>query len=119
MLLRTRHEGRPVQHRAQLQSGKATPHEVLAEFRAVSGAGGLLFSGGPCQGPMAAALQDFSERHMTVRDDLAWRAARGLTLTEVERATLMALDSVLDQLEGPPAALPPEVQAIVRDTLRR
>jgi hypothetical protein len=55
---------------------------------------------------------------MHVRDELAWRAARGEALSEVERATLHALDTVLDSLEPPPEPLPRDVQDILRDVLR-
>ena len=67
----------------------------------------------------ALVAEDFARRHMQVRDRLAWRAACGEPLTAVERATLRAMEAILDSLDAPAEPLAPEVQAILRDTPRR
>lgn len=61
------------------------------------------------------AIEAFAHRHMHVRDRLAWKAARGEALSEVERATLHALEAALDDLEPPPAPLSTEVRDLLRE----
>ena len=121
MPLPARHEGRPIQRRITLWETEPTPHEVLARLYALRQRDSL--SSEPtspfAERSTAFATEEFARRHMHVRDGLALRAAHGETLTEVERATLLAFDAVLDSLETPPEPLSASVQEILRDVLRR
>jgi hypothetical protein len=116
-MLSSRHNLRVVSSPARLQDRASTPHDVLAELRALrqppTMSSSLLRTRST-----AFALEDFARRHTAVRDDLAWKAARGLPLTDVERATLHALDAILDATEAPSAPLSDEVKGILRDVLR-
>jgi hypothetical protein len=121
MPLSASHESRPIERPITLSAEAATPRDVLARLYALrqgeapSSPGAALFD----ERSSAFALDAFARRHMHVRDDLAWRAARGEVLSQVERATLRALDGVLDSVEPGPAPLSAEVQDILRDVLRR
>lgn len=64
------------------------------------------------------AVEAFIERYMAVRDELAWKAARGLTLSQMERALLRAFDDILDGMEPASEPLSDEVLAIMNDVLR-
>jgi hypothetical protein len=107
MTLSPRHDARPVSRAAALMNHEPTVRDALASYYGLQGE-----SGGRTE------REAFAKRYMSLRDELAWRAAQGGPLTEVERATLLALDSVLDSLEPPLPTLPDEVQEIVRDVLR-
>ena len=117
MLLSPRHDRRAVHKPLTLRAIQATPWEILVELRALCQPGGDTDETHELLRDRAASfgVEDFARRYMHVRDDLAWRAARGLPLTEIERATLHGLDAILDSLEGPPPALPREIQDILRD----
>lgn len=112
MTLSPRHDGRPVSRAATLTTSEPTVRDALASYYALK-------SGRPeAEVSGRTEREAFANRYMALRDDLAWRAAQGGRLSAVERATLLALDSVLDSLEAPLPPLPDEVQEIVRDVLR-
>lgn len=118
-MLNPRHDKRAVGQPLALRPAGTTPRDVLAGLRAlrqptVGGGSDLLRDRSA-----AFAVEEFARRHMHVRDELAWKAARGGALSDVERATLHALDAILDELEPPSAPLAPEVQEILRDVHRR
>lgn len=118
-MLNPRHDKRAVGQPLTFRAIEATPRDVLAQLRALrqpqaAGGSDLLRDRSA-----AFAIEEFARRHMHVRDDLAWRAAKGEALSAVERATLHALDAVLDEIEPPSAPLPAEAQQILRDVLRR
>ncbi len=107
--------GQPLTFRAI----EATPRDVLAQLRTLRQP--LTAGGSDLLRDRSAvfAIEEFAHRHMHIRDDLAWRAAKGEALSAVERATLYALDAVFDEIEPPSSSLPAEAQQIVRDVLRR
>lgn len=117
-MLSPRHDKRVV-HPLTFRAEPATPRDVLAQLRALRQPPSIGVSDLLRDRSAAFAIEEFARRHMHVRDDLAWRAARGQALTAVERATLHALDAILDELEPPAATLPAEAQEILRDVLRR
>jgi hypothetical protein len=113
-MLNPRHDKRAVSQPLFLRSHEPTPSDVLAQLQAlrqppVAGGSDLLRDGSA-----AFATEEFARKHMSLRDELAWRAARGEVLPPLERATLHALDAVLDQLEPPSAPLGAEALEILR-----
>jgi hypothetical protein len=118
-MLNPRHDKRVIGQRITFCADGATPRDVLAQLRALrqppaAGGSELLRDRSA-----AFAIEEFARRHMHVRDDLAWRAAKGEALTAVERATLHALDAVLDEIEPASSPVPAEAQQILRDLFRR
>jgi len=97
----------------KLTATPSTVASVLAELREwnrdLVGAG---------EGAGVERLQLFAERHMDLRDDLAWRAARGERLNVRERALLEAFDAILDRLMPSPTRVPPDVRQVMDDVLR-
>ena len=111
-MLKTRHDHRGINTRLMWRSSKASVYDALADLRGF---------GPSTEGVTQSALQKrvFAERYMALRDDLAWRAARGQILSPAERATLQALEAILDDLAEPSAGLPEEIEHLVLDALRR
>jgi hypothetical protein len=91
---------------------------VLADLREAR-AGGSFTRGSGFAPSTLGRLELFAERYLPVRDELAWRAARGEVLSDAERALLHAFDQVLDELDGKPEPLPAEIRTLVDDVLRR
>lgn len=116
MLLSATHLGRRVTQPLKLCATEPSPHAVLADLRGLRGDSTIL---GTVLGPVCAiGIGGFIQRHLPLRDELAWRAARGQPLTAVERSALLAIDAVLDDLAPRSEALPREVQKVVREVLR-
>lgn len=107
-MLSAKHDGRSVTHPMPLLETPSAPGDVLAELRVLRES--------DTNEPFSSVSREeyFARRHMHVRDELAWRAAKGERLSNTEKATLLALDAVLDSLEPPSAPLPPEVQDLMR-----
>ncbi len=117
MPLSAQHDGRSLARAVTLSSAEPTVGDVLSRLPSQEIWGS---SGGADPSTSSALIaEDFARRHMQVRDRLAWRSACGEHLTDRERATLLALDSILDSLDPPAEPLPLEVQAILRDIPRR
>ena len=117
-MLNPKHERRVVERPLLLRPVEPTTQDVLASLRElrqpITENGRALLA----DRSAAFAVEEFARQHMSVRDELAWKAARGLSLTETERAALHALNHVLDEIEPPPAPLSPEAQRVLLDTLR-
>ena len=102
MTLPTRHDARRLDGPPCLTRVALTPHQALAEVRWLEG----------------ARTEDFVFRFLPLRDELAWRAARLEPLTATERAVLVLLDSLLDELDRRAEPLPDDVKQIIADVLR-
>ncbi|MEQ1501360.1 MAG: hypothetical protein ABMB14_03975 [Myxococcota bacterium] len=117
-MLKAKHDGRQVGVALKLRPAAGTPQDVLADLRALGQVPTATSAGlGLHRERSAFAIEAFARRHMRMRDELAWRAARGETLSPIASATLCALDGVLDGLEPPLQPLDPEVQNLLLDLL--
>lgn len=61
------------------------------------------------------AIEEFAEHYMELRDDLAWRAVQGETLTVLEKEMLNAFDEILDSLMPGPEPMSQEAQQIIQE----
>lgn len=120
MALKPQHSQTKVE-RVQLRAVDHTPHEALSELR-------RLMNPDPSERAVgtattrqrsAYATEAFALRYMKLRDQLAWRAAKGEALSAVDRATLHALNALLDELEPPSSPLPDDVSGLLRDILAK
>jgi hypothetical protein len=61
-----------------------------------------------------SSTEGFLSKHLPLRDGLAWRAAKGESLTALERGMLEVIDQLLDERDRGPERLPAQVAEIVR-----
>lgn len=65
-----------------------------------------------------SSLDEFVERYLETRDNLAYRKLRGEDLSPREMSLLTVLNRMVDKLLPQPAMLPADVKATVEEVLR-